>query len=133
MTYVFADTYYFLAFWNPADAGHDRAVSVSQTLRAPLLTTGWVLTELADAMSAPRQRMQFLSFYDQAARNPRIRIVLPTPQLFRRAMDLYAARPDKAWSLTDCASFVTMRQHHITDALTADHHFEQAGYVALFK
>jgi hypothetical protein len=40
-------------------------------------------------------------------------------------------RVDKAWSLTDCISFVVMREHEITDALTGDRHFTQAGFNAL--
>jgi predicted nucleic acid-binding protein len=48
-------------------------------------------------------------------------------------VDLYAERPDKGWSLTDCISFVVMRQQGITQALTGDHHFEQAGFTALLK
>jgi len=48
-------------------------------------------------------------------------------------VELYAERPDKGWSLTDCISFVVMRQQGITQALTGDHHFEQAGFTALLK
>jgi hypothetical protein len=50
-----------------------------------------------------------------------------------RGWALYADRPDKYWSLTDCISFVVMKDHQITEALTGDHHFEQAGFVALLK
>ena len=46
---------------------------------------------------------------------------------------LYANRTDKDWSLTDCISFVVMNERGITDALTGDHHFEQAGFAALLK
>jgi predicted nucleic acid-binding protein len=46
---------------------------------------------------------------------------------------LFAKRPDKAWSLTDCISFVVMRDQDIAEALTGDRHFEQAGFVALLK
>jgi len=32
-----------------------------------------------------------------------------------------------------CISFVVMEQHGIVEALTADHHFEQAGFKALLR
>jgi uncharacterized protein len=46
---------------------------------------------------------------------------------------LYERRPDKSWSLTDCISFVVMQRDGISEALTGDHHFEQAGFVRLLK
>lgn len=42
------------------------------------------------------------------------------------------SRADKAWSLTDCISFSVMTERRLSDALTADHHFEQAGFRAVF-
>jgi predicted nucleic acid-binding protein len=48
-------------------------------------------------------------------------------------LDLYRRRPDKAWSVTDCISFVVMEGDGIREALTGDQHFEQAGFVALLK
>lgn len=53
--------------------------------------------------------------------------------VYQAGFDLFAARPDKAWSLTDCISFGVMRERGLSDALTADHHFEQAGFRAVFK
>ena len=46
---------------------------------------------------------------------------------------LYRERADKEWPLTDCISFVVMQEHGLAEALTADHHFEQAGFKALLK
>jgi predicted nucleic acid-binding protein len=40
---------------------------------------------------------------------------------------------DKRWTLTDCVSFVIMRERYVSEALTGDKHFEQAGFVALLK
>jgi uncharacterized protein len=58
-------------------------------------------------------------------------IVPPTQTLFEQGIAYYAARADKDWSLTDCISFIVMAEQQITEALTGDHHFEQAGFRAL--
>ena len=49
----------------------------------------------------------------------------------RQGPRIYEQRPDKTWSLTDCISFVVMNQEGIHQAMTADHHFEQAGFSIL--
>jgi predicted nucleic acid-binding protein len=46
-------------------------------------------------------------------------------------MDLLLARQDKTYSLCDAVSFVLMRQRHLTEALTTDHHFEQESFQRL--
>lgn len=56
-----------------------------------------------------------------------------TPGWFDAALDLYSRRLDKGWSFTDCLSFLVMQRYGITDALTSDHHFEQAGFTALLR
>jgi len=69
----------------------------------------------------------------QDSLHPRVRSLSQTSALFREAFLLYSNRGDKAWSQTDCASFCIMRDHGITQALTHDRHFEQAGFVALLR
>ena len=65
--------------------------------------------------------------------DPRAELVLPEPGLWRRGVDLYSDRTDKEWSLTDCLSFIIMEDRGLTDALTADRHFIQAGFRALLR
>jgi predicted nucleic acid-binding protein len=62
---------------------------------------------------------------------PDVEIVADEEELFERGLRLYEQRLDKQWSLTDCISFVVMQRKRIKEALTGDHHFEQAGVVAL--
>jgi len=128
----FADTFYFLAFLNRDDEAHQRAREVGQAVRK-LITTDWVLTEVADAMSGPASRKAFLS-YLRALRADRDAVIIAADREgFDAGLNLYSRRLDKAWSLTDCISFVVMEEHKIIEALTGDHHFEQAGFVALLK
>ena len=61
----------------------------------------------------------------------RLKIIPLDPALLDRGLERMATRPDKNWSLTDCISFVVMEDERIAEALTADQHFEQAGFKAL--
>jgi len=60
-----------------------------------------------------------------------VKIIPASSELFTKALKLYEQRPDKSWGLTDCASFVAMAENNLTDALTTDEHFRQAGFKAL--
>jgi predicted nucleic acid-binding protein len=64
---------------------------------------------------------------------PNVEIVRLSPALLDAALQLFGERHDKAWTLTDCASFCVMRERGLGDALTHDHHFEQAGYRPLLR
>ena len=65
--------------------------------------------------------------------DPGVRVVPQSHASFLAGMALYAQRPDKGYSLTDCVSMQTMRREGIVEALTNDRHFEQEGFRALFR
>jgi predicted nucleic acid-binding protein len=129
----FADTSFILALLNPNDQWHSLAKSTAAELNEPVTTTQWVLVELGDALSVGRNRALFLSFLDRLSKEPQWEVVEATRGACDRGLELFRARPDKDWSLTDCISFSVMRERAITEALTNDHHFEQAGFRALMK
>ena len=131
MNGFFADTFYFFALLNPLDEAHRRASEFSESHNSPLITTAWVLTELADGLSRSFARAAFPGIVEKLRANPLHVIVPPSEGLFQAGCNLYRARLDKKWSLTDCISFEVMREYGLTDALTADHHFEQAGFKCL--
>ena len=130
MKAVFADTFYFLALLNERDAAHQRAVAASRSAGLALVTTEFVLIELADALCKPQQRDEVLALCNVVETDPAFRLVRATSELIQRGRKLYRERPDKEWPLTDCISFVVMQDHELSEALTADHHFEQAGFKA---
>jgi hypothetical protein len=133
MKTVFADTFYFLALLNERDAMHQRAVAASRTPGLALVTTEFVLIELADALCKPHQRDEVLAVWNVVQTDPAFQLVPATSELIERGKGLYRARPDKDWPLTDCVSFVVMQERGLSEALTGDHHFAQAGFKILLS
>jgi uncharacterized protein len=133
MNEVFADTFYFLALLNPADRFHAEAVRLTQALRFPYVTTTAVLIELADALCRPDARLVAHRFLARLATDPNVQVVDTSSAWYSRGLALFGQRTDKSWSLTDCISFQVMHERGITNALTGDHHFEQAGFRTLFE
>lgn len=136
---VFWDTSAFLALANTRDALHRQAVAVSQSLareNAQLLTTDAVLTELANGLSKVGQRQLAQRTIKMVYQSVPLRVaevVHIDAELWQRGWQLYCARPDKEWGLTDCLSFVVMQENEVVEAFTADHHFEQAGFIRLLR
>jgi predicted nucleic acid-binding protein len=133
MSACFADTYFFIALLFENDDAHAKAQARIADLSGRLYTSVWVLTEVADALATPGRRERFLPFLQFLVASPLVTIVPAEQTLFDRGAVLYDQRPDKAWSLTDCISFIVMQDHGLRDALTGDHHFEQAGFNVLLK
>jgi len=133
MSACFADTFFFIALLFENDEAHARAQSVAAEVSGRLYTSAWVLTEVADALALPGRRERFLPFLRFLRASPLVTIVPLDQALFDRGAALYDQRRDKAWSLTDCISFVIMQDHDLHDALTGDNHFEQAGFHSLLK
>jgi predicted nucleic acid-binding protein len=65
--------------------------------------------------------------------SPYVEVMTMTSELFADALSLYSQRSDKEWGMTDCVSFVVMRARGLMKALTADDHFQQAGFVSLLR
>ncbi len=133
MSDCFADTYFFIALLFENDEAHTEAQTRVANLSGRLYTSVWVLIEVADALAVPGRRQRFLPLLEFLRASPSVTIVPAEQTLFDRAVTLYDQRPDKAWSLTDCISFTLMKDHGLRDALTGDHHFEQAGFNVLMK
>jgi predicted nucleic acid-binding protein len=62
-----------------------------------------------------------------------VTVVEQSRETFLRALDRYAERDDKKYSLTDCGGMNVMDAAGIREVLTNDHHFEQEGFTVLIK
>jgi hypothetical protein len=72
-----------------------------------------------------------MQLLDALERDPQVERVPLTEEIYQQALELFCSRPDKEWGMIDCVSFVIMNQRGLTEALTTDEHFEQAGFKAL--
>ena len=135
MTALFADTFYWIALTDILDSSYqdalDKALKHDEAL---IVTTDEVLVEFLTFFAAPEPMRRKAVVIAQAILNdPGVRVIPQTRDSFLLGMQLYARRPDKRYSLTDCISMQTMRSHGITEVLTNDRHFEQEGFQALFR
>jgi predicted nucleic acid-binding protein len=126
-----ADSFFFIALLSERDACHHRATEVSRESGALIITTRWVLAEVADALCAPAWRGRAGALIEFVLTAPGFLVLGRSDELFARGLDLYRGRSDKERSLTDCISFVVMADEGVAEALTGDRHFEQAGSKAL--
>lgn len=130
---IFIDTSYFLALVNNRDKYHQVAQALATQMKPPFITSYAILFELGNALSRPPQRQLGIQALRQIQADKRIEIVHINPDLLAETIALFQTRPDQAWGLTDCSSFVIMKQVGAQEALTADKHFEQAGFIRLLQ
>jgi predicted nucleic acid-binding protein len=136
MPEAFADTFYWIALLNPADNSHQDASRISQARsETSLVTTEAVLIELLNYFSASGERMRqaAATLCDQILAHGNTIVLPQTRDAFNLGFELYKARPDKGYSLTDCISMVEMRNRQIVDVLTHDRHFAQEGFNLLLR
>jgi predicted nucleic acid-binding protein len=133
MSLVFADSFYFVARLNRNDQFHERALHFTLPSSARLITTEWVLAEVADALAKSDFRPHLREVFRDLKGSTSSEVIAASTESFDRALEFYHQRRDKEWSFTDCTSFLAMHDRGIREALTGDHHFEQAGFIALLK
>ena len=132
---VFADTFYWAALLSPRDSLHKEAVAVGESLRGiTVVTAEEILIEFLTffAGSGLRVRRRAAVFVRSLYLDSQGDIKEQSRQSFFAGLNLYEARLDKGYSLTDCISMNTMRSEGITDVLTNDRHFAQEGFRILF-
>lgn len=130
---VFMDTYGLIAWFNTRDAAHQPVKSYLDAYSGSIVTTEWVLQEFAEAFCMSSVKSFAIQAIKRIHRLPMFLVVGFAPAVYQAGFDLYETRSDKDWSLTDCISFAVMSERGLSEALTADHHFEQAGFRAVFK
>lgn len=133
---IFLDTSYAIALSVESDSNHQRALSIAASLeagQAHLITTRGILLEIGNSLSRHRYRNAAIRLLTALDSDPTIEVVGITYDLYTRGFELFQHRSDKDWGIIDCISFILMQERGVSKALTADVHFEQAGFIALLR
>jgi len=130
---LFVDTAFVIALLNAKDTYHRIACKLSADFEShPLITTDAVLLEIGNAL-AKGFKQEAVDVIEQFIASDDVEIVHLSQELFKKAFQLFKKHADKDWSLVDCCSFVVMKENRLTQALTCDKHFAQAGFEPLMK
>ena len=133
---ILVDTAALIAPGNKPDDCHHQVVNLRGQLtqaKRQFLTTHAVLLELANTYSKVRYKSLAIQLINVINHSPAWQVI-PTDNLLRqRGLKLFNHRGDKDWSLVDGISMVVAKDFPVTDSLTTDHHFSQAGFVILLK
>lgn len=125
------DTSGLMCLFDHREVRHANATSFYDSA-VTRLSHNYVLAEFIGLTIARRSpRVTALGFIGAIGASEEIEVIWVDQDLHDRAMTLLNDRNDKAWSLCDAVSFVLMKERGMTEALSTDHHFEQAGFVRL--
>jgi predicted nucleic acid-binding protein len=131
---VFLDTSGWLALLNADEplhpAAHAKFMELGWT-RGEIVLTDWIVAETGNCLARSTLRQEFVESVRRFTANPSFHLIRVSESLLHRALALYSDRPDKTWGLVDCASFLVMTDHGVSDVFTTDRHFEQAGFNCL--
>lgn len=134
---VFIDAQGWVALKNQNDRHFEKAHQILQSLaatRTQLITTNFVLDEAYTVLRREAGHHIAVELGEEIRASKTLRVVHIGKKLQEKAWELFKERDSGLnWSFTDCTSFIVMRRLHINEALTFDHEFEQAGFIALLR
>jgi len=133
---VFVDTSGFYSLLVRTQSMHQQAsafMARAARERKKFITTDYVLDEGATLLRARGHGTLLAPLFETIEASSVVRVEWTTPQRFNETKAFFLQHADKAWSFTDCLSFVVMRALELREALTSDIHFEQAGFRRLLN
>ncbi len=138
MSELFVDTSGWANLIDVSQPFHLLSAKIYQNARSQkykIITTSYIITELVALLASPLRtpRAKAIAFIQSLKTSPYVEVIHISKEIDTKAWELLINRQDKEWSLVDCSSFIVMQERKITESLTSDHHFEQAGFIRLLK
>jgi predicted nucleic acid-binding protein len=126
---IFVDTNAWFARFSPRDSNHELACAFHRANREPLVTTDYVIDETLTLFKVRGNFQRAMRIGPRLLRGQLAELVWVEPGDVDAAWEVFQRYRDKAWSFTDCVSYVTMRRLAVRTAFAFDEHFRQFGSV----
>ena len=128
---IFVDTSFVIALINDKDQYYDQAQALSYKFEnSSIITTSAVLLEIGNAL-AKDFRKEAIETIRVLRSGKNVEVIEIDASIFEKGIEVYEKYDDKAWGLVDCISFVVMREKGVSEVMTFDGDFEQAGFTVL--
>lgn len=134
MQVVLLDSAFLIALTMEGDQNHLRAQSTWRQVteqKYRLVTTTFILDEVATFLNNRGEHELAVETGEQLLTSPTVEMIDVQRPLVDRGWMYFVRHHDKRYSLTDCISFTVMTDRAISEALTFDAHFIQAGFQTL--
>lgn len=131
MKALFVDTAGWMMLADRADPQYASACALQDRWLSGggiLVSSDYVIDETLTLIRTRLGLQAAEAWWEHVEASPRVRWEWVDPARAERARNWFFRWKDKAFSLTDCTSFVIMKERRIRAALTSDRHFVQAGF-----
>lgn len=129
---VFVDTSFWIGLTTPRDSRHDECRELFGAYRTEsLVTSNLVRGETWTLLNRRFGYSLAVEFLDGAARTGRLRVVVVSEELERRAWLWLRRHDERPYSFVDATSFAVMESLRIREALAFDADFSAAGFAEL--
>ncbi len=136
MIEVFLDTTFAIALVNRSDLFHKKAIQLAAQIEAAgifIVTTQLVIVRISNALSRQQYHTEAVSLLEAIDADPNIATIPLSESIYHAAYKLFCDHKDKQWDMTDCISFVVMKEYGLKDVLTTNQVFQQMGYCSLLR
>jgi predicted nucleic acid-binding protein len=128
----FIDSGGFYALINGQSPHHAAAVAYLEKARKSrrgAVTSDYILDETATLFRARNLFHLTPALFELAEKSAALETMRVDAETFAKARAFFLKFHDRAFSFTDCTSFVLMRELKLKEALATDEHFREAGFV----
>jgi uncharacterized protein len=132
---IIVDTGYWIALFDSRDRNHSIAKRNLKVLlkNFRLLLTDFIVFEAITYLNCSIGRHDLALRFLAKTKESGLTIIPVDESVKSEALEMFKTYDDKALSVTDCASFVTMRERGIQKYAGFDDHFKQMGFICALE